>query len=221
MPYYKVKQIDPQTAALIVVDMQNDFLLAEAPLEVVDGRAILPQVKRVLDFCREVGIRVIYTVHVHRADGSDLGLFRHNAAIASGDALRDNAPGAAVHGDIAPRADETVIKKHRFSGFYGTDLEMLLRGADIDTVIIAGTTTENCCHATARDAMFRDFKVVFLADATATFDYGNDGLGGLTSRQVHQASLIILGQSTADVMTVDEFFGRVADRSRSAIAEGG
>ncbi len=220
MPYYKVKQIDPQASALIVVDMQNDFLLADAPLEVVDGRAILPQVRRVLDFCRESGIRVIYTVHVHRADGSDLGLFRHNAVIASGDALRDDAPGAEIHGDIAPRADEVVIKKHRFSGFYGTDLELLLRGADIDTVIIAGTTTENCCHATARDAMFRDFRVVFLADATATFDYGDDGLGGLTSKQVHQASLIILGQSTGDVMTVDEFFNRVADK-RSAIVEGG
>lgn len=129
MPYYKVGQLDPQRSALIVVDMQNDFLLPDAPLEVEDGRGILPQVKRTIDFCRESGIRVVYTVHVHRADGSDLGLFRHNTAIASGAALRDDAPGAEVHRDIAPKAGETVIKKHRFSAFYGTDLAWI-RGSD-------------------------------------------------------------------------------------------
>ena len=220
MPYYKVGEVDPKRSALIVVDMQNDFLLPDAPLEVEDGRAIIPRVKRAIDFCRERGIRVVYTVHVHRADGSDLGLFRHNSAIESGAALRDDAPGAEVHRDIAPKAGETVIKKHRYSGFYGTDLELVLRGAQIDTVIIAGTTTENCCHATARDAMFRDFKVVFLADATATFDYGDDGLGGLSSEQVHRASLIILGQSTADVMSVDEFVARVQRENNSGFDAG-
>ena len=66
---------------------------------------------------------------------------------------------------------EHIIKKHRYSGFFGTDLDIILREWGIDTVIISGTTTENCCHATARDAMFRNYRVVFLSDVTATYDY--------------------------------------------------
>lgn len=216
MPYYKVEQIEPSRAALIVVDMQNDFLSLGAPLEVEAGRAIIPEIKRTIDFCRESGIQVIYTAHVHRRDGSDLGLFKFNEPIASGKALSEGGPGATIWRDIAPMADELVIKKHRFSAFYGTDLELVLRGLGVETVIICGVTTENCCHATARDAMFRDFKVVFLSDATATFDYADVGEGALSAGQVHHSTLVILGQSTADVMTTEEFIGIVRLRNRRA-----
>ncbi len=168
MPYYKVEQVDPSRSALIVVDMQNDFVAAGAPLEIAAGRAVIPQVKRTVDFCRERRIPVFYSAHVHSRDGSDLGLFRFNPAIASGDALREGEPGAEIHPDIAPGPGEIVIKKQRFSAFYGTDLESELRALGVDTVVICGATTENCCHATARDALFRDLKVVFLSDATAS-----------------------------------------------------
>lgn len=209
MPRYKVDEVDPRRSALIVVDMQSDFVAVGAPLEVEAGRAMIPQLKRALDFCREREIPVIYTAHVHRRDGSDMGLFKFNAAIAAGRALREGEPGAAIYPEIAPRPGELVIKKHRFSGFYGTDLELVLRGLGVDTVIICGVTTENCCHATARDAMFRDFKVIFLSDATGTFDYTDERQGALSADEVHQGTLLILSQSTADVMTADEFFARV------------
>ena len=61
-----------------------------------------------------------------------------------------------------------MVKKHRFSAFHGTDLDVILRGWGIERVIISGTTTENCCMSTARDAMFHDYHVVFLSDATGT-----------------------------------------------------
>jgi ureidoacrylate peracid hydrolase len=209
VPYYTVEQVDRSRSALIVVDMQNDFLVEGAPLEVEAGRTIIPELKRTIDFCREFGIPVIYTSHVHRRDGSDLGLFKFNEAIASGDALSEGEPGAEIYPDIGPRPDELVIKKHRFSAFYGTDLELVLRGLGVDTVVISGVTTENCCHATARDAMFRDFKVIFLSDATATFDYDDVGQGALSADEVHRSTLVILGQSTADVMSAEEFSQRV------------
>lgn len=209
MPQYKVDEVDPKRSALIVVDMQSDFLAVGAPLEVTAGRAMIPQLKQTIDFCREREIPVIYTAHVHRRDGSDMGLFKLNAAIAGGGALSEGEPGAAIYAEIAPRPDELVIKKHRFSGFYGTDLELVLRGLGVDTVIIGGVTTENCCHATARDAMFRDFKVIFLSDATGTFDYADVGQGALSADEVHRSTLIILALSTADVMTAEEFFAKV------------
>lgn len=209
MPQYKVDEVDPKRSALIVVDMQSDFLAVGAPFESAAGRAMIPQLKRAIDFCRERGIPVIYTAHVHRRDGSDMGLFKLNAEIAGGGALSEGEPGAAIYAEIAPRPDELVIKKHRFSAFYGTDLELVLRGLGVDTVIICGVTTENCCHATARDAMFRDFKVIFLADATGTVDYADAGQGGLSADEVHRSTLVILSQSTADVVTAEEFFAKV------------
>lgn len=205
MPY-KVDRIDPQKTALIVVDMENDFIAPGAPMETPAGRAILPNLKRAIAFCRENGIRVIYTAHAHRRDGCDMGLFDDLwPPIASRAGLVDGELGVEIYPEIAPQPDEITVKKHRYSAFYGTDLEIVLRGLGADTVVITGVTTENCCHATARDAMFRDFKVVFLSDSTATFDYPDVGQGGMSAAEVHRATLVILSVSTAHVMATDEF----------------
>jgi ureidoacrylate peracid hydrolase len=126
--------------------------------------------------------------------------------------LVEGTPGVEIYPPVAPRPGEHVIRKHRFSGFFGTDLDMILRGWGIDTVIISGATTENCCHATARDALYRDYKVVFLSDATATFDYGDRGFGGMSAAEVHRATLVILASSTAHVMSVEEMKSRLRRR---------
>jgi len=208
MPY-KVESIDSTKTALIVVDMQNDFVAPGAPLETPAGRTMLPNLKRAIGFCREQGIPVIYTAHAHRRDGCDMGRFADLwPPIRTRTGLVDGEPGIEIYPEIAPQADEIVIKKHRYSAFYGTDLEIILRGRGVETVIITGVTTENCCHATARDALFRDYKVVFLSDATATFDYPDVGQGSMSADEVHHATLIILSVSTAHVMTTDEFIAR-------------
>src|SRR5262249_16788178 len=96
-------------------------------------------------------IGVIYRAHVHRRDGCDMGLFDDShPPIANRAALVDGTPGVNIYPELAPAPGEHVIKKHRYSGFFGTDLDIILREWGVDTVIIAGTTTENCCHATAR-----------------------------------------------------------------------
>jgi biuret amidohydrolase len=202
---YKLDVIDPLKTALIVVDMENDFIAAGAPMECPAGRAMMPTLKRVIDVCRSDGIAVIYTAHVHRRDGSDMGLFDDlYPAIAKRAGLVDGDPGSDIHPDLAPKEGEFLIKKHRYSAFYGTDLDIILRGRGIDTVIVTGVTTENCCHATARDAMFHDYRVVVLADATATHDYPDLGWGGMAAADVHRATLVILAYSTAHVMSSDE-----------------
>lgn len=210
---YRVEHIDPNTTAMIVVDMQNDFVAPGAPLQSQAGLDMVPQLQRALSCCRASGIPVIYTAHVHRAAGCDLGLLRHDPAIATRDALVAGSEGAAIFPEIAPREDEIVITKHRFSAFYGTDLEIILRGLGVTTVVITGVTTENCCHATARDAFFRDFQVVFLADATATGDYPDLGYGGLSADEVHRATLVVLARDTADVIPTETFIARVSAAS--------
>jgi nicotinamidase-related amidase len=212
MPY-TVDHIDPRKTALIVVDMENDFVAAGAPIEVPAGRAMIPTLKRALEFCRSIGIPIIYTAHVHRSDGCDMGLFDDTySAIAGRRALIDGEPGIEIYPDVAPESGEIVIKKHRYSAFYGTDLEIVLRGLGVDTVVVTGVTSENCCHATARDAMFRDFKVVFLSDANATHDYPDCGQGSLSAEELHRSVLIVLAFSTADVMTTQEFIARTEGR---------
>jgi ureidoacrylate peracid hydrolase len=204
------ERIDPHTTAFIVVDMENDFVAPGAPLETPAGRAMLPQLARALACCRERGIPVIYTTHAHRPGGCDLGRrFAAHPTIGRGKALVDGTLGVAIFPGIAPRDDEIVITKHRYSAFYGTDLEIVLRGLGVTTVVIAGVTTENCCHATARDALFRDFRVVFLADATATSDYPDRGYGGMSADEVHRATLVILAASTAEVIPTETFVARV------------
>lgn len=203
------ERIEPSKTAFIVVDMENDFVAPGAPLETPAGRAMVPSLKRALACCRQHGIPVIYTTHAHRPSGCDLGRFADNALIGQSKALVDGTPGVAIYPEIAPHVDDIVISKHRFSAFYGTDLEIILRGLGVTTVVISGVTTENCCHATARDALFRDFRVVFLADATATNAYPDLGYGAISAEEVHRATLIILAASTADVITTETFIARV------------
>jgi nicotinamidase-related amidase len=173
----QIEVIDPKKTAMIVVDMQNDFVASGAAMETPEARAVVPKLADGLKICRDAGIKVIYTAHVHRHDGCDMGLF-----------------------------DDM----HRYSGFFGTDLDMILREWGVDTVIISGTTTENCCQATARDAMFRNYRVVFLSDATATYDYPDRGFGPMPAAEVHHATLVILAASTAHVMSVEDMRVRIS-----------
>ena len=219
MPY-RVEHVNPSKTAMIVVDMQNDFVAEGAKLRSAQAAAMVPKLAATLEFCRANGIRVIYTTHAHRRDGCDMGLFDDlYLPIADRSSLVDGTAGVEIFKALAPASGEHVIKKHRYSGFYGTDLEIILRQWGITTVIVSGTTTENCCHATARDAMFRDFEVIFLSDATGTFDYPDVGQGAMSAEEVHKATLTILAFSTADVMTVEEFKERVQIGKRATVTK--
>ncbi len=209
----QIDVIDPKKTAMIVVDMQNDFVASGATMETPAARAVVPKLADALKICRDAGIKVIYTAHVHRRDGCDMGLFDDlHPPIAHREALVDGTPGVDIYADVAPAPGEHVIKKHRYSGFFGTDLDMILRERGVDIVIISGTTTENCCHATARDAMFRNYRVVFLSDATATYDYPDRGFGPMPAAEVHHATLVILAASTAHVMSVEDMRARISRR---------
>lgn len=215
----QIDVIDPRKTAMIVVDMQNDFVAPGAAMETPAARQIVPKLAEALRICREAGIKVVYTAHVHRRDGCDMGLFDDlHPPIANRNALVDGTPGVEIYPDLAPKAGEHVVKKHRYSGFFGTDLDIILREWGVDTVVISGTTTENCCHATARDAMFRNYRVVFLSDATATYDYPDRGFGAMPAADVHHATLVILAASTAHVMSVEDMRTRVTSSDMSLTA---
>ncbi|MGQ9707260.1 MAG: cysteine hydrolase family protein [bacterium] len=175
-------------AALLVIDMQRFFLNPSSPTFTSGGLAILPNIKRLIQAFRKVGRPVIYTCHVHHPDRLDTGIMGwwwKGMCV-------EGSPESEVHNDIAPQPNEKVVKKHRYSAFYNTDLETVLRCLKVEELVITGIMTNICCESTARDAYYRDYRVFFLADGT-----------GSINEEMHRASLLNLAFGFAYVTTVN------------------
>src|SRR5205809_4598810 len=135
----QIDVIDAQKTAMIVVDMQNDFVASGAAMETPAARAVVPKLAEALNICRDAQIKVIYTAHVHRRDGCDMGLFDDlHPPIANRAALVDGTPGVDIYTELAPAPGENVIKKHRYSGFFVMVLDMILRdgGVGIGSMLV-------------------------------------------------------------------------------------
>ena len=188
---------DKDRAALLVIDMQKDFVDEGAIMEVAMARHRIPAMRQVIDRCREAGIPVIYTRHVlsDRFEVSPLETAYQPKLKATG--MRDGTAGIEIVPELAPLTHETVISKHRYDAFHNTQLETLLRNirgaGQVDTVIVIGTVTNICCESTARSAFMRDFKVALISDAN----------GGLDEAS-HDATLEIIGRVFGRVMSASE-----------------
>ena len=176
-------------AALIVIDMQRFFLEPGSSAFTPGGMAVLPGLKRVIEAFRKAGRPVIYTRHVHHPDGLDAGIL----GWWWDDMCVEGSPESEIHADIAPLPEEKIVFKHRYSAFYNTDLETVLRCLRVEDLVISGVMTNLCCETTARDAYVRDFRVFFLADGTGT-----------VTEEMHLASLLNLSFGFAFVTTTDK-----------------
>jgi ureidoacrylate peracid hydrolase len=197
--------IDTARAAVIVVDMQNDFgskggMFERAGIDISGIRKAVAPTARVLDVARKAGIKVIYLKMAYLPDLSDLGTpdsanrVRHlqlgvgqHVTAPDGSASRvliRDTWSSEILDELRPHADDTVIYKTRFSGFYETDLDERLRAAGVKHLIITGCTTSICVESTVRDAMFRDYLCVLLSDCM------NEPIGAGLARSNHEASLL-------------------------------
>ena len=202
--------IDVDRTAVLVIDMQNDFVEEGAPLEFPEGRRVIPAIQKVLDAARSRGMTVIHAAHVHRPGGADLGIHRElYPPVAAGEALVEGERGAEIHPELSPRPGEPVIKKHRYNSFYATDLEIILRGLGVDTVVLTGMTTECCVLGTARGALERGFRSVVVSDACASCDYPDLGAGPMSAGEMHLAALRVMSLTSSQLIGTDEFLGRL------------
>jgi nicotinamidase-related amidase len=157
--------IDPQRAALLVMDYQNGIVgMLGEPDE------LLARAEDAIATTRRAGAHVGY-VRVAFED-ADLEAFPPTSGMgqrvaASGRALHNDSPTTAVHERVAPQDGDIVVRKTRVGAFSTTDLDAQLRERDVDTLILAGISTSGVVLSTVRDASDRDYRVIVLADATA------------------------------------------------------
>jgi nicotinamidase-related amidase len=165
LPPYEVHaevRIDPVRTALIVVDMQNDFVSEGGSLRVPDAEATIPAIASLLELARVEGMPVVFTQDTHRDGDPEWRIWPEHA--------REGSWGWEIVEALAPGPDETVIRKVRYDGFYGTPLDHLLRLWRVQTLVICGTVANICVHYTAASAALRWYDVIIPRDAVSALE---------------------------------------------------
>jgi nicotinamidase-related amidase len=165
VPEYEVHEdarVDPSRTALIIGDMQNDFVKEGGTLVVPSAEGTIPAIQRLLGLARESGMRVVFVQDTHRDGDPEWEIW--------GEHCREESWGWQVVDELAPREDEATVRKPRYDAFYGTQLEHMLRLWDIDTLIICGTVANICVHYTASSAAMRWFNVIVPRDCISSFN---------------------------------------------------
>jgi nicotinamidase-related amidase len=174
--------------ALLIVDMVKDFTDPGGLVYYPQNREILPRIAHVLEACRKKGILVVFLQHCNRAGKEDrrISNMRPNCIEGSG--------GEEIDSMLEVRENDYVIKKRRYSGFFGTDLDLVLRENGVKKVVVVGTKTNCCIRATVTDAFYNDYDAIVLSDCVAT-----------NSEIVNKVHLEDIHKYLGTVMSSDEF----------------
>ncbi len=210
------EMVNPAHCALILVDMQKDFAeegFAYDKLGVDlsmygDLRKNLSQLLEAARLCGATVVHIQMTNYANRLSDSPaqirFNMRMHGTFRGDGPPLRYTIDGTEGHQFLEgfePQEGEFVVKKHRSSAFFGTDLDMILRSNQISTLVVTGLTTEGCVESTARDGLFNDYYVVIPEDCVASDD-----------RAQHEASMLLM-RNRFDISSLAE----IADCWKNAI----
>jgi nicotinamidase-related amidase len=158
-------KIRPHNTALLVIDMERDFVDAGAVQETPGARALVPVINALAAWARRHGLPVIFTQEMHRADKSDYGIELEFDPV---HCLEGTSGCALVEGLDARAGDYRITNKRRYDSFHGTDLDLLLRAKQIENVVCCGVTTHVCVMNTVFTARNLDYRVLLPRDAVAT-----------------------------------------------------
>jgi ureidoacrylate peracid hydrolase len=208
--------LDPAKTALIVVDMQNGFMLkgvAHALCE--EAIEIVPNINRLADAVRRTGGLVVWiqtaaTQETLQSWSVNVEMNGPERTAHRLDSLGPGTKGYELWAGLDVKLNDLKIQKTRFSAFIqgSSNLEAVLRTRGIDTVIVTGTVTNVCCESTARDAMMRNFKTIMVTDANAA-----------TSDELHNASLAAFYLKFGDIMPTDLVIASLTRSARASAAE--
>jgi ureidoacrylate peracid hydrolase len=198
---------DLAQTAVIVVDMQNDFgspegMFARAGIDLAGIRATIEPTRKVLASARRAGMKVVYLKMAFRSDLSDAGApnapnWLKHLPMKAGESVTapDGSPSRVLIRDtwnteiveeLSPEPGDAVVYKHRYSGFFETDLDAMLKGWGVRNLVFTGCTTSVCVESTIKDAMFRDYHCLVLEDCTA------EAIGAGLPRSNHDATLLVI-----------------------------
>lgn len=186
--------------ALLVIDMQRGFLEPRSPLFIDGAPASVPACAAVIAACREKGVAVFFVTRAYAADGSDVEKARRAAWEAGGKPL---SPGCApelstdMPEEFGACASDRRIVKPRYSAFFATELDLILRRLGIRRVVLAGTTTPNCIRTSCYDALSLDYEVTVLSDCTSS-----------KTPEIQQSNLRDMENAGAEIVSSAEFLKR-------------
>lgn len=203
VPVTLAERLRPDRTALVLIDLSNDFVHPAGKAAVVGGRdvshaaRVLPAVARLAAAARAAGAVVIHSQHTTLPGGAgDSPVWRDarsRAAYSAEDICLDGSWGQAIVDELAPEPVDHVVKKYRYGGFGGTNLELVLRSLGRDSVICCGVSTNVCVDTTAREAFAREFYVTIPSDACASWDM-----------DLHAAALATAERRFARVVAVED-----------------
>ena len=190
--------------ALLIIDMQNGFLQPQSPLCIRGALATVPACARVISACRAAGVPVIFINRAYRADGSDVELTRRQVWARGGKPLTPGSTGPlSVENppEFGRASGDYEIIKPRYSAFFQTPLDLLLRRLGVDTVVLTGTTTPNCIRTTCYDAISLDYRVVVVEDCCSS-----------NTEAIQQANMLDMGNVGAEGCSAAEFLETLSPR---------
>ena len=187
--------ITPERTAFIIIDMQRGFIDEDSPLCIAEAAATVPACARALDAARSAGMHIFHVQRRYRSDGSDVEPCRFQGWLDGERPLSDAWPESLEPPEeLKPQPGDHLITKPRFSAFFDTGLDALLRTLGVDTVVLTGTTTPNCVRSTCYDALSLNYNVAIVEECTSS-----------RSPEVQAANIADMEYIGAFVLTCDEF----------------
>lgn len=189
-------------SALVIIDMENGFVDPESPFCIKGAAAAVPHIAGAAAAARKAGLPVFFVRRVYREDGSDVEKTRLKKWKEAGRPMTASSTGALsaefVDG-LRPEPGDYIINKPRWSAFFGTELDVVLRRLGAGRVVLAGTTTPNCVRSSCYDANSLDYDVTVLSDGTSS-----------NTEEIQRVNLEDMGRMGADIMTCAEFADEVS-----------
>jgi nicotinamidase-related amidase len=164
--------------ALLIIDMQNDFVLEDAPFRVKGALDAVGNMEKVMQYFRKNNFPIFHVIRIHRKDGCDVEITRKDIFLKTPFAV-EGSKGAEIVDELKPMPKEYVIRKNRMSAFLNTDLDLILRQMGIEDVVITGIQTPNCIRITAFDAVAYNYNTWLIDDAVAA-----------QTKEIHKANVL-------------------------------
>lgn len=169
------EKVDAAHAALVVIDVQNDFCSPDGVfdrlgLDLTPAQSIVPRVADLVDECRSVGLQVVFCRYTQSEHTMSEVQREQRTRGRSGETICQQGSWGAQFYQLAPASSDLVIEKHRYSAFIGTDLDLVLRSLGIRSLLMTGVASNGCVEATSRDGFMLNYYITFVEDCTANYN---------------------------------------------------